>query len=580
MTRDEDTKALPSITGPPFLRFYAAAPIITNLDICIGVLCVVHDSVRQALSEPETIFLQGTAKRCMEQLEMTREVEAQRRGLMMSDGIDSFIQHREGVYTNTPEKTATNIAKGESPSITPGETPQPKMTNIPQNSGQAHEGSKGNSEQVSVVAQQANKAYDSDAIHGETTYRKTFKRAAACLRAALEVDGVLFVDGFIGWHGEVMPAGEPEVELERENTQMAKQERMGATTDSEISSDKTRVFTSAEHRREVYTARTAELVGYAIQDGRSMPPTIQVTNSIKGLAHLDEGFLQHFLERHHEGRIWYFDEARNPFRFDGDALVPGEDKFGDADLIASSFPGARQVIFSPLTDPVTLKHLAGCFAWASEVPPIFTDRTILRPYKSFLHSVVAELSRLDTVAAVKQQASFVSSVSHELRSPLHGILGAAELLAETDLDEFQKGLADTVRACGSTLQDTLSNVLSYAKINDFEQKRKRHDQGRPTESPWALENKAQEAVQQSGSSAGLFVPTDIALLCEDIVQVLESGRLYTASSSDIGPTVTLNIGYHDSWVIMTEPGALRRIMMNVIGNAMNIRQEVPWSSRC
>ncbi|KAK6379162.1 hypothetical protein LTR81_027786 [Elasticomyces elasticus] len=211
-------------------------------------------------------------------------------------------------------------------------------------------------------------------------------------------------------------------------------------------------------------------VGYAIQDGRSMPPTIQVTNSIKGLAHLDEGLLQHFLERHHEGRIWYFDEARNPFRFDGDALVPGEDEFGNADLIASSFSGARQNIFSPLTDPVTLRHLAGCFAWASEVPPIFTDKIILRPYKSFLHSVVAELSRLDTVAAVKQQASFVSSVSHELRSPLHGILGAAELLAETDLDDFQKGLADTVRACGSTLQDTLSNMLSYAKINDFEQK--------------------------------------------------------------------------------------------------------------
>ncbi|KAK3614091.1 hypothetical protein LTR56_027490 [Elasticomyces elasticus] len=491
---------------------------------------------------------------------------------MMSDGTQSFIQHREGVYTNTSEKTATNIAKGEGSSITPGETLQPKLTNIPQDSGQAHEGSQGNSEQVSVIAQQANKAHDSDAIHGETTYRKTFKRAAACLRAALEVDGVLFVDGFIGWHGEVMPAGEPEVELERENTQMAKQERMGATTDSEISSQETRVFTSAEHRREVYTARTAEVVGYAIQDRRSMPPSIQVT--IKGLAHLDERLLQHFLERHHEGRIWYFDEARNPFRFDDDALVPGEDESGDADLIASSFPGARQVIFSPLTDPVTLKHLAGCFAWASEVPPIFTDRTILRPYKSFLHSVVAELSRLDTVAAVKQQATFVSSVSHELRSPLHGILGAAELLAETDLDDFQKGLADTVRACGSTLQDTLSNVLSYAKINDFEQKRKRHDQGRPTESPWALENKAQEAVQQSGPSAGLFVPTDIALLCEDIVQVLESGRLYTASSSDIGPTVTLNIGYHDSWVIMTEPGALRRIMMNVIGGAVVVSLHV------
>ncbi|TKA82212.1 hypothetical protein B0A55_07515 [Friedmanniomyces simplex] len=238
LTRDEDTKALPSVTGPPFLRFYAAAPI--------------------ALSEQETIFLQGMAKRCMEQLEMTREVEAQRRGLMMSDGIDSFIQHREGVNTNTPEKTASNIAKGESPKITPGETPQPKMTNIPQDSGQAHEGSKGNSEQVCVIAQQANKAHDSDAIHGETTYRKTFRRAAACLRAALEVDGVMFVNGFIGWHGGMMPVGEPEVELERENTQMAKLKRMEATTDSEISSEETHIVQVLESGRS-YTASSSDM---------------------------------------------------------------------------------------------------------------------------------------------------------------------------------------------------------------------------------------------------------------------------------------------------------------------------------
>ncbi|KAK4910568.1 hypothetical protein LTR49_020772 [Elasticomyces elasticus] len=495
------------------------------------------------------VLLQGMAKRCMGQLEVTREVEAQRRALMMSEGIDSFIQHREGVTPNPTEKSS--------------------------DSWQANKDSNGNPERLSQSAQQENKGYDiDDTVHGETIHRKTFRRAAAYLRTSLEVDGVMFLDGFIEWHGETLPVGEPELELEREMTQIAKAKR---TKDVQLNSgtpnEETRVFTSADYKKDIYTARRAELFGYSIQSGRSMPPTRQLTESTKGMAHMDEGFLLNFLERHPEGRTWYFDEARKPFRFDGDALVSGEDQFGDADHIASSFPSARQVIFSPLTDPVLLKYLAGSFAWTSEVLPVFTDGTVLCPYKAFLNSVVAEISRLDTVAAVKQQASFVSSVSHELRSPLHGILGAAELLAETDLNDFQSGLLDTIRACGTTLQDTLSSVLSYAKINDFEQKLNIPEQNRPRDSPWALENKAQKAVQQSGPSAGLFVSTNVAYLCEDIMQVLETGRSYNACSSDTAPTVTLNIRYYESWIFMTEPGALRRIMMNIIGNAMKYTPE-------
>lgn len=578
LTMDEYTKTLSFVTETPYLRFYAAAPIVTKLDICIGVLFVVHDSARQELSGKEVVFLQSMAKRCMGQLETTREVEAKRRGLMMSEGIDSFIQHREGVTPNTPVQSSSNQATKGSPKFAPGETPQSQSsggsTNIPQDRWQAHEDSEGNPEQLSQSAQQVKKGHGSDGVHGKTTYRKTFKRAAACLRTSLQVDGVMFVNGFIGLHGGMLPVGEPVLELECEMKQTTKAKRSkNATMDGETPNAETRVSNSADYRKDIYTDRRAEILGYSIQHGQSMPPTRQLTESTKGLGHMDEGFLQHFLERHPEGRTWYFDEARKPFRFDDDALIPGEDRFEDADHITLSFPSARQVIFSPMTDPVTLKHLGGCFAWTPDVLPVFTDGTVLCPYKAFLHSVVAEISRLDTIAAVRQQASFVSSVSHELRSPLHGILGAAELLAETDLDDFQKGLADTIRSCGSTLQDTLSNVLSYAKINDFEQKRNRAQQNQPRDSPWALENKAQEAVQQNGSSSGLFMSTDIALLCEDIVQVLESGRSYNASSSDTAPTVTLNIAYRESWIFMTEPGALRRVMMNIIGNAMKYSPE-------
>ncbi|KAJ9664849.1 hypothetical protein H2201_005070 [Coniosporium apollinis] len=575
LTVDEYTKTLSSVTEPPSLRFYAAAPIITRLDICIGALFVVHDSARQELLEQEAAFLQDMAKKCVRQLEMAREVEAKRRGLKMSEGIDSFIQHRETGVPDASAETPSPQSTESNKKFTPGSSPQSqsvgKSTNIPQDRRppEADEDSKVEPEQPPSSSQQARKGHGHDAVHGETTYRKTFKRAAACLRNSLEVDGVMFVDGFVGFHGGLLPVGEPELELEREMTQIQKgKQTKDAAMNSDTSNEGARIFTSADYTDAVYTHRAAEILGCAIQQGRTMPPTTQLTESTKGLTRMDEGFLQHFLERHSEGRTWYSDEAGKPFRFDGDALISAEDQFEDANHMFSCFPGARQVIMSPLTDPVTLKHLAGCFAWTYDVFPVLTDGTDLTPNKSFLHTVVAEISRLDSVAAVKQQASFVSSVSHELRSPLHGILGAAELLAETHLDHFQKGLADVIRSCGSTLRDTLSNVLSYAKINDFEQKQNRAQQNRPSDSPWALENKAQEAVRQDGSSSGLYVSTDIAMLCEDIVQVLESGRSYSTSTSDTAPTVTLNIAYHEAWVFVTEPGALRRIMMNIIGNAM------------
>ncbi|KAJ9655872.1 hypothetical protein H2201_008710 [Coniosporium apollinis] len=511
LTADEHTKTLSSVTEPPSLRFYAAAPIITRLDICIGAPFVVHDSARQELLEQEAAFLQDMAKKCVRQLEVAREVEAKRRGLKMSEGIDSFIQHREAGAPDASVESPSPQATKSNTKFTPGISPQSQSvggsTNIPQDGRlpEAYEDSKGEPEQPPSSSQQAKKGHGYDAVRGETTYRKTFKRAAACLQTSLEVDGVMFINGFFGSHG---------------GSEQGKQTK-DAAMNSGTPNEGTRTFVSADYRKDVYTARTAEILGHSIQQGRTMPPTKQLTESTKGLAYMDEGFLQHFLERHSEGRALYFDEAGKLFRFDGDALVS-----------------------------------------------VLTDGTDLSPYKAFLHGVVAEISRLDSVAAVKQQASFVSSVSHELRSPLHGILGAAELLAEIHLDHFQKGLADTIRSCGSALRDTLSNVLSYAKINDFEQKRNRAQQNQPRDSPWALENKAQEAVRQDRSSSGLYVSTDIAMLCEDIVQVIESGRSYSTPTSDTAPTVTLNIAYHEAWVFMTEPGALRRIMMNIIGNAV------------
>ena len=67
---------------------------------------------------------------------------------------------------------------------------------------------------------------------------------------------------------------------------------------------------------------------------------------------------------------------------------------------------------------------------------------------------MAELSRLETLAADKAKGTFISSVSHELRSPLHGVLAGVEFLQESELSPFHQEMVSTISMAGRTLLDT------------------------------------------------------------------------------------------------------------------------------
>jgi signal transduction histidine kinase len=60
----------------------------------------------------------------------------------------------------------------------------------------------------------------------------------------------------------------------------------------------------------------------------------------------------------------------------------------------------------------------------------------LRYLAAFGNSVMAEVARLDTLAADRAKTDFISSISHELRTPLHEILASVEFLQDTALDLF------------------------------------------------------------------------------------------------------------------------------------------------
>jgi PAS domain S-box-containing protein len=66
-------------------------------------------------------------------------------------------------------------------------------------------------------------------------------------------------------------------------------------------------------------------------------------------------------------------------------------------------------------------------------------------------------------AAAKAKAQFLAVVSHEVRTPLNGVLGMTELLAGTHLTDQQREYVTTARRSGEALLAILSDILDFSK---------------------------------------------------------------------------------------------------------------------
>ena len=62
------------------------------------------------------------------------------------------------------------------------------------------------------------------------------------------------------------------------------------------------------------------------------------------------------------------------------------------------------------------------------------------------------------------RAEFIARLSHELRTPMNGILGMAELLSDSGLNPEQREMAETVYECGQSLMYLINDLLDFSKI--------------------------------------------------------------------------------------------------------------------
>src|SRR5580704_18934000 len=59
---------------------------------------------------------------------------------------------------------------------------------------------------------------------------------------------------------------------------------------------------------------------------------------------------------------------------------------------------------------------------------------------------------------------FLASLNHEIRTPLSGIMGMADLLLETTLDDEQRDYVSAARLCAENLFEILNATLEYSAL--------------------------------------------------------------------------------------------------------------------
>jgi two-component system sensor histidine kinase BarA len=81
-----------------------------------------------------------------------------------------------------------------------------------------------------------------------------------------------------------------------------------------------------------------------------------------------------------------------------------------------------------------------------------------------IRNIELDFARKRALAASAAKSAFLANMSHEIRTPMNGVLGFAQLLRKSSLDDSQQMYADTIIESANTLMSSINEILDFSKL--------------------------------------------------------------------------------------------------------------------
>jgi signal transduction histidine kinase/ActR/RegA family two-component response regulator len=530
LVADEDLKERPYVSEWPHMRSYLEVPVTSPLGYVIGGLSVIDNKLRE-WDEGAVKTLTEIGETMMSHLEHVRTKNLQARSAKLIKGLDKFTQEEAGIQVqrkastfgpqDNPHRPAHERRRSEIPNsdldlLSISE--EPASLAAPENLHQTR---------PTVVSNGEPKV---QAFPAEV--RNTFTRSAATIRASMAMDGMVFLDA------------------------------------SSISA-------SARNRHQSLR-RASETPSNGVGSDESCPVLASslVSTDLARPIDFSQDLLDRLANRFPRGRIFLADQygvlsgpstpTSSTSHIDFFEAATANDRQADVRELFAILPQATSVIFLPMWHFQKERWFAAGIGWTCDLTYSF-DSSDATSLSAFGNAIMIEVLRYDAQAISKAKSDFISSISHEIRSPLHGILATAELLSDSIRASEERSMLAMIQSCGTTLLDTMNHLLEFAKINNLSQ------------------SKTKVA---PGGKSGLEI-IDLSRLVEDVAENVSTGfafetnphrqgvraqAIVSTPTNESGPVlpvlVTLDIQTSDKWEMLLDPGAWKRVVMNLVGNAL------------
>ncbi|KAJ5301748.1 hypothetical protein N7508_006611 [Penicillium antarcticum] len=641
LTQDDEFKDHPDVTSFPNVRFLASSPIISPKGIVIGAYTVLDDKPHDPLEASLLKFLADVGATVMNYLETSRARSQHVRSERMVVGLGSFLEGKgslrnswlieiEGHHSDKNSTSEGHVNQEQQdkqvshhvhlamarngpsshvpfhpynlhiPRSQTSQTVEQKQTPVvtaDTSKRDAKAQSKLDRTSQAAITQGDERQSPRDDYTAKV--KETFSRAANLIRESIEVEAVVFFDAKFRSQESLVSNAKSDTESSgvesssysssddepKERDSLGQQVLLGREQDDHAGKS---------------TSNPCQILGFSTSNASSVSEQWIKNNEIA----LSESFLGGLLHRYPRGKIFNFGEngAISSDETSDGVFKPffrrtGGKKYKktrkalvrqDAEALLQLAPDSRSIVFSPLWDSHKGRWYSGSLTWTRSPHRVFTSNDELAFLLAFGNSVMAEVHRLGAHFSERAKSDLLAGLSHELRSPLHGIFGTAELLNDTVIDALQRGFVHTIGACAFTLLGSINQLLEYASINDVRPNSLGKTPGGTHRRSFTGHSTAEQSPNYGKVDVDSYVELDSAV--EDVLETVFAGFSFFDNSrsplrgiagfaspkksfvSQRGVKVILDIDSAKSWKFSTRPGAWHVILTNVFGNALKFTQ--------